>query len=76
MSKSFKLAGFAAASIFAATATAHAGAFALREQSAEAMGSAFAGVAAGNGGLSSMFLESGHADQDERHAVFDHCFGH
>ena len=55
MSKSFKLAGFAAASIFAATATAHAGAFALREQSAEAMGSAFAGVAAGSGGLSAMF---------------------
>ncbi len=55
MSKSFKLASFAAVSILAATATAHAGAFALREQSAEAMGSAFAGVAAGNGGLSSMF---------------------
>jgi long-chain fatty acid transport protein len=55
MSKSLKLAGFAAASIFAATVTAHAGAFALREQSAEAMGSAFAGVAAGNGSLSAMF---------------------
>ena len=55
MSKSFRLAGLTAASILAATATAHAGAFALREQSAEAMGSAFAGVAAGNGSLSSMF---------------------
>jgi len=36
-------------------ASAFAGSFAIREQGASAMGQAFAGVAAGTGGLSSMF---------------------
>src|SRR5215212_7669461 len=42
------------AALLAATA-AHAGAFGIREQSTTAQGEAYAGVAAGSGGLSSMF---------------------
>jgi long-chain fatty acid transport protein len=42
------------AAISIAAADAHAGGFALREQSAAGLGSSFAGVAAG-GALSSMF---------------------
>jgi long-chain fatty acid transport protein len=48
----------AAASVLAilcAQSGAHAGGFALREQSATGQGMSFAGVAAGSGGLSSMF---------------------
>ena len=41
--------------VMATCSTAQAGAFALREQSAGGMGGAFAGVAAGAGGLSTMF---------------------
>jgi long-chain fatty acid transport protein len=43
------------AAIVAVISTAQAGGFALREQSAIGMGMSFAGVAAGSGGLSSMF---------------------
>ncbi|MGE3246896.1 MAG: OmpP1/FadL family transporter [Beijerinckiaceae bacterium] len=45
------------AAVLAACAAqpAAAGSFFIREQSAEALGQAYAGVAAGNGGLSSMF---------------------
>src|SRR4051812_23856995 len=41
--------------LLATTLAAHAGAFGVREQSATAQGEAYAGVAAGSGGLSSMF---------------------
>src|SRR4051794_22556883 len=41
--------------LLATTLAAQAGAFGIREQSATAQGEAFAGVAAGSGGLSSMF---------------------
>ena len=43
------------AALLTTTAIAHAGAFGIREQSATAQGESFAGVAAGSGGLSSMF---------------------
>ncbi len=46
--------GISFALLLAATATAHAGGFAIREQSAYGQGSSFAGIAAG-GALSSMF---------------------
>ncbi|MFO1033989.1 MAG: outer membrane protein transport protein, partial [Hyphomicrobiales bacterium] len=51
------LLAFASAALAAAlmTGTAMAGGFAIREQSAEGQGAAFAGVAAGTDGLSSMF---------------------
>lgn len=49
------LAGISAASLIYAVSAAHAGAFALREQSAVGQGMSFAGVAAGSGGLSSMY---------------------
>ena len=49
------LAGVAGCAVVCATTAARAGAFALREQSPTAQGAAFAGVAAGEGGLSSMF---------------------
>ena len=49
------LAGVAGFAIAAAATGAQAGGFALREQSAQGMGQAFAGSAAGAGGLSSMF---------------------
>ena len=55
MFKKVLLASVAAGSIVAGTNAAHAGGFALREQSAAGMGGAFAGVAAGAGGLSAMF---------------------
>lgn len=45
----------AAAALAASHVAAKAGAFAIREQSAEAQGLSFAGAAAGSGGLSSMF---------------------
>src|SRR3954464_2739841 len=41
--------------LLATTLAAQAGAFGIREQSATAQGESFAGVAAGSGGLSSMF---------------------
>ncbi len=47
--------GVAAGTIIAASSAAQAGGFALREQSAGGMGGAFAGVAAGAGGISAMF---------------------
>lgn len=49
------LAGASVALLAGASGAARAGAFGLREQSAQAMGLAFAGAAAGSGGLSSMF---------------------
>ncbi len=48
-------AGVATAALRALSGQAFAGGFALREQSPTAQGAAFAGVAAGEGGLSSMF---------------------
>lgn len=42
-------------SLIVAGADAHAGSFAIREQSATGQGASFAGVAAGSAGLSSMF---------------------
>ncbi|GJD52017.1 47 kDa outer membrane protein [Methylobacterium crusticola] len=54
-SRAALLAGVSAALLAGATGGARAGAFGLREQSAQAMGLAFAGAAAGSGGLSSMF---------------------
>jgi len=55
MFKKLMLTSVAAGSIIAAASAAQAGGFALREQSAAGMGGAFAGVAAGAGGLSAMF---------------------
>ena len=55
MLRKILLASVAAGSMVAASTAAHAGGFALREQSAGAMGGAFAGAAAGAGGLSAMF---------------------
>jgi long-chain fatty acid transport protein len=52
--KSLLLAGSAVCILSSATIQAHAGAFALREQSAYAQGTSFAGAAAG-GALSAMF---------------------
>ncbi|MBL8589622.1 MAG: outer membrane protein transport protein [Methylobacteriaceae bacterium] len=49
------LAGLAASVVIGAAGAAQAGGFALREQSAAGLGQAFAGSAAGAGGLSSMF---------------------
>ncbi|RVU20699.1 OmpP1/FadL family transporter [Methylobacterium oryzihabitans] len=48
-------AGVAAALVLAPGGEARAGAFGIREQSAQAQGMAFAGAASGSGGLSSMF---------------------
>ena len=47
--------GVAAAALACGISGAQAGSFALREQSADALGQGFAGVAAGTGGLSAMF---------------------
>lgn len=47
--------GIAMVSLLALTASAYAGGFAIREQSAIGQGLSFAGVAAGGGGLSSLF---------------------
>jgi long-chain fatty acid transport protein len=47
--------GFALATLLALTSTASAGGFAIREQSTKGQGMSFAGVAAGGGGLSSLF---------------------
>ncbi len=55
MFKKILFAGTAAAALLAGVASAQAGGFALREQSASGLGLGFAGVAAGTGGLSSMF---------------------
>lgn len=49
------LSGGSVLALIAATATAHAGAFGLREQSAAGQGLSFAGAAAGGAGLGSMF---------------------
>jgi long-chain fatty acid transport protein len=49
------LAAVSLAAVVAATSGAHAGAFAVREQSATAQGMSFAGAASGSGGVSSMF---------------------
>ncbi len=53
--KNFLRASTAAAAVLAGMASAMAGGFALREQSAEGLGNAFAGAAAGGAGLGSMF---------------------
>ncbi len=58
MSQGFKrilTAGIAAAALLGGIASAQAGAFAIREQSAEDLGDAFAGAATGGSSLSSMF---------------------
>jgi len=58
MSQEFKrilTAGIAAAAILSGIAGAQAGAFAIREQSAEDLGDAFAGAATSGSSLSSMF---------------------
>ena len=47
--------GIAIATLMALTTTAWAGGFAIREQSTIGQGMSFAGVAAGSGGLSSLF---------------------
>ena len=47
--------GVASVALLAASGAAHAGAFALHEQGAVPIGMAFAGAAAGGGGVSSMF---------------------
>jgi len=53
--RSIFAAALLAATAMTAAGTAHAGGFAIREQSAEFQGSSFAGAAAGGLGLSSMF---------------------
>src|SRR3954463_13346399 len=55
MDRSFARAVTSFAALLTTTAIAHAGAFGIREQSATAQGESFAGVAAGSGGLASMF---------------------
>ncbi|MBB3019361.1 long-chain fatty acid transport protein [Microvirga lupini] len=55
LSRSLSLAAVSLAALVAAQGGAHAGAFALREQSATAQGYSFAGAASGSGYLSSMF---------------------
>lgn len=49
------LAGLSASALVAGLGDVKAGAFAIREQSAEAQGQAFAGAGSGSGGVSSMF---------------------
>ncbi|KQP52608.1 outer membrane protein transport protein [Methylobacterium sp. Leaf108] len=49
------IAGLSATALTAGWGEAQAGAFAIREQSAQAQGLAFAGAASGSGGVSSMF---------------------
>jgi len=53
--RTLTLAAVSLAALISAQGAANAGAFALREQSAEGLGEAFAGVAAGSAGVSSMF---------------------
>ncbi len=55
MLKKILLTGVAAGSVIVAASAAHAGGFALREQSAAGQGSSFAGAAANGAGLGSMF---------------------
>src|SRR5215210_418417 len=55
IARSLARSAIALSALLAAVAIAHAGAFGIREQSATAQGKSFAGVAAGSGGLSSMF---------------------
>ncbi|MBF9197633.1 OmpP1/FadL family transporter [Microvirga terrestris] len=55
LSRSLSLAAVSLAALVAAQGSAHAGAFALREQSSTAQGYSFAGAASGSGYLSSMF---------------------
>ncbi|MBY0610552.1 MAG: outer membrane protein transport protein [Beijerinckiaceae bacterium] len=54
-SRAVLLAAASLSALVAGSSAANAGAFALREQNAAAQGSAFAGVAAGDGGVSSQF---------------------
>jgi long-chain fatty acid transport protein len=49
------LASSTGTALLATASVAHAGGFAIREQSATAQGASFAGAASGSGGLSSMF---------------------
>lgn len=53
--RSIALAGVASAMVVGGIDGAYAGAFGIREQSTQAQGEAFAGAAAGSGGVSSMF---------------------
>ena len=53
--RALALAGAAMSGLWAAAQEAQAGAFGIREQSAQAQGLSFAGAAAGSGGVSSMF---------------------
>lgn len=53
--RSFTLAAVSAAALAAGHSAAFAGAFGLREQSAQAQGLSFAGAASGSGGIASMF---------------------
>ncbi|GJD30846.1 47 kDa outer membrane protein [Methylobacterium adhaesivum] len=53
--RSIARAGVSTAILLGGIAGASAGAFGIREQSAEAQGEAFAGAASGSGGISSMF---------------------
>src|SRR5215210_5003133 len=53
--RSFARGAISLAALLTTTVVAQAGAFGIREQSATAQGKSFAGVAAGSGGLSSMF---------------------
>jgi long-chain fatty acid transport protein len=53
--RSSALGAVSVAALIAASSAAQAGAFGLREQSAEAQGYSFAGAASGSGGLSSMY---------------------
>ena len=55
MDRSFVRGAISLAALLTTTVVAQAGAFGIREQSATAQGESFAGVAAGSGGLSSMF---------------------
>lgn len=53
--RSFMLAAASTAALAAGHSAAQAGAFGLREQSAQAQGLSFAGAASGSGGIASMF---------------------
>lgn len=55
IARSLARSAIALSALLAAVAAARAGAFGIREQSATAQGESFAGVAAGSGGLSSIF---------------------
>jgi long-chain fatty acid transport protein len=55
MGGTMRAAMLAAIAMVLGAGAAHAGAFGIREQSTQAQGLAFAGAAAGSGGLSSIF---------------------